>query len=75
MPAGLVVCIDELELPVAPVIFDPFVIFLALVILLCAFAMWTVYKAIDVNVANSTAAVIMNASCFCIKTLATKYYI
>ena len=47
----------------------------ALVILLCAFAMWTVNKATDANAANSTAAVITNASCFCIKTIPTQYYI
>jgi hypothetical protein len=61
--AGFAVCIPVV-FPVAPVIFDPFVIFLVppvLVILVCAFAMWTVYKATDVNAAaNSTAIVIPN---------------
>jgi hypothetical protein len=39
----------------------------SLVMLLCAFAMWTVYKATDANAANNTAAVITNTNCFCIK--------
>jgi hypothetical protein len=80
--AGLVVCIDvpcaAVVFPVAPVVFDPVVMFLAppaLVILLCAFAMWTVYKATDPIAANSIAAVIMKTNCFCIKTFPNQYYI
>ena len=61
----------------APVVFDPFVIFLAppvLVILLCALARWAAYRATNPIAANSTAAVTTNVSCFCTRTLPTRYY-
>ena len=41
----------------------------------CAFAPFTVYRAIVANAANNTTAVITNDICLFIKTLITKYYI
>ena len=61
--------------PAAPVAFFVILAPAAPVAFPCAFAALTVYKATVTTAANKIAAVMTNDSCFCIRTLTTKYYI